>query len=347
MINELKTVQYENGKLIILDTSKLPNEVEYIEIGNVQECYDAISKLKVRGAPAIGVAGAYGLTVVSNSISTNSAEIYFKEISNAANYLKSSRPTAVNLSWAIDRLLSVIKNNNTLTVSEIKRLVQKEAVVIQQEDIEMCKVIGKNGLSLLKDGMGVLTHCNAGLLATSKYGTATAPLYMAHQMGMKIKVFADETRPLLQGSRLTAYELSNAGIDVTLICDNMAGFVMSQGLINAVIVGADRIASNGDTANKIGTYSVAVCAKYHNIPLYVAAPSSTIDMSIQSGRSIVIENRDPDEITCGFGKRTAPEGISVYNPAFDITPNCLITAFVTEKGIITPKYDSKFSKLFS
>lgn len=345
-MKELETVKYENGSLIILDTSKLPNDVEYVEIKTAKDCYDAIKKLKVRGAPAIGVAGAYGLTVVSNAAPDDSFENYIKEVKTSAEYLKSSRPTAVNLSWAIDRLLKVIRKNDNLPVADIKRLVQKEAIVIQQEDIEMCKAIGKNGLKLLKENMGILTHCNAGALATSKYGTATAPIYMAHQEGMKIKVYADETRPLLQGSRLTAYELLNAGIDVTLICDNMASFVMGKGLVQAVIVGADRIAKNGDTANKIGTYSVAISAKYHNIPFYVAAPSSTIDMSIQSGKEIVIEERDPEEVTFGFGKQTAPKGVKVYNPAFDITPNGLITAFITEKGVITPDFKQKFNKIF-
>jgi len=341
----LDTISYSNGQLHIIDCTRLPTELVTIELKTLQECFDAIRALKVRGAPAIGVAAGYSLTLVSNASKAETTEEYLKELDAAGEYLKTSRPTAVNLFWAIDRVVNFAKSHADKDVASIKALVEAEAVAIQNEDIEMCRKIGEYGLTLLKDGDGVLTHCNAGVLATSKYGTATAPMYLAHERGMKLRIFADETRPLLQGARMTAFELQAAGLDVTLICDNMAGMVMSQGKINAVITGADRIAANGDTANKIGTYSVAILAKHHNIPFYIAAPSSTVDFSTKSGADIIIEERKSEEITCGFGKQTAPTGIKTYNPAFDVTPHELICGIITEKGIVYPNFTENLQKM--
>lgn len=341
----LDTISYSDGHLHIIDCTKLPNELVHIELITLQDCFDAIRSLKVRGAPALGVAAAYALTLVSNASKENNTAAYLIELEKAGQYLKTSRPTAVNLFWAIDRIVDFAKAHSGENVAALKKLVETEAKNIQNEDIEMCRKIGEYGLSLLHDGDGVLTHCNAGVLATSRYGTATAPMYLAHEKGMHLRIYADETRPLLQGARMTAFELQAAGLDVTLICDNMAGMVMSQGKINAVITGADRIAANGDTANKIGTYSVAVLAKHHNIPFYIAAPSSTVDFSTPSGDMIPIEERNPDEITCGFGKRTAPVDIKTYNPAFDVTPNSLISGIITEKGIIFPPFGINLLKI--
>ncbi|MBQ3378450.1 MAG: S-methyl-5-thioribose-1-phosphate isomerase [Clostridia bacterium] len=341
----LDTISYKDGRLHIIDCTKLPTELKITELKTLEECFDAIRTLKVRGAPAIGVAAAYSLALVSNALKANTAEEYLKELKAAGEYLKTSRPTAVNLFWAIDRVTNKALSYAGENVAALKAAVEAEAVSIQREDIEMCRMIGEYGLTLLSDGDGVLTHCNAGVLATSKYGTATAPMYLAHERGMKLKIYADETRPLLQGARMTAFELKEAGLDVTLICDNMAGMVMSQGKIQKVITGADRIAANGDTANKIGTYSVAVLARYHGIPFYIAAPSSTIDLNTRTGADIKIEQRAPEEITCGFGRRTAPEGVKTYNPAFDVTPHSLISGIITEKGVIMPPFGENLRKI--
>jgi methylthioribose-1-phosphate isomerase len=268
------------------------------------------------------------------------------ELRKNSQYLASSRPTAVNLFWALKRMERAAFDNKNKTVEELKEILIREANAIRDEDEGMCRAIGENALTLFRDGMTVLTHCNAGGLATAMYGTALAPIYLAKEKGMDIKVFADETRPLLQGARLTAWELMQAGVDVTLICDNMAAAVMAKGLIDAVIVGCDRVAANGDTANKIGTYGLAVLAKAHNIPFYTAGPTSTIDIETPSGNEIPIEERKPDEITCGLGRRTAPLGVKAYNPAFDVTPNELITAIITEKGVVRQPYDEGIRKLF-
>jgi methylthioribose-1-phosphate isomerase len=341
---ELNTISYENGRLHIIDCTKLPTELVITELKTLSQCFDAIKTLKVRGAPAIGVAAAYSLALVSNASKARTADEYLKEIKSAGDYLKTSRPTAVNLFWAIDRVTNAAFACGG-DVAALKAAVEAEAVKIQREDVEMCRKIGEYGLTLLSDGDGVLTHCNAGVLATSKYGTATAPMYLAHERGMKLKIYADETRPLLQGARMTAFELKEAGLDVTLICDNMAATVMSQGKIQKVITGADRIAANGDTANKIGTYGVAVLAKHHGIPFYIAAPTSTVDLSTTSGDKIKIEERASEEITCGFGRRTAPEGVKTYNPAFDVTPNSLIAGIITEKGIVTPPFELNLKRM--
>lgn len=342
----LRSVKWENDELIILDQTKLPNETEFIKLDTVEDVWDAIFHLKVRGAPAIGIAAAYGLCVAMRDFKANSPEEFMAELRKNSEYLASSRPTAVNLFWALRRMERVACSNADKPVKELKEILINEAHAIRDEDERMCRAIGENALTLLHDGMTVLTHCNAGGLATAMFGTALAPIYLAKEKGWNIKVFADETRPLLQGARLTTWELMQAGVDVTLICDNMAAHVMSKGLIDAVIVGCDRVAANGDTANKIGTYGLAVLAKAHNIPFYIAGPTSTIDMDTPSGKEIPIEERKPEEITCGLGRRTAPLGVKTYNPAFDVTPHELITAIITEKGVVKPPYDIGLKKLF-
>jgi methylthioribose-1-phosphate isomerase len=340
------SVKWAGDKLIILEQTKLPLETVFEELTDVTQVWDAIYKLKVRGAPAIGIAAAYGLYLSVMNFETNQYNQFWDELKKQSNYLGSSRPTAVNLFWALERMERCAEQAKGKEIRQIKELLLKEAHAIKEENAAICRNIAEYALPLMKDGMGILTHCNAGSIATaSKYGTALAPIYLAHEKGMKIKVFADETRPLNQGSRLTAWELQKAGVDVTLICDNMAATVMAQGKVQAVIVGCDRVAQNGDFANKIGTYGVAILAKEHNIPFYVAAPTSTIDLSIQSGKDIVIEQRKEAEITCSFGKRTAPDDIQVYNPAFDVTPAKYVTAIITEKGLIYPPFEKDLQKI--
>ena len=330
-------------KLVILDQTLLPEEEKFLELTTPEEIWEAIKKLRVRGAPAIGVAAAYGLYVASLAINTDSAETFRGEVQNIKDYLASSRPTAVNLFWALDRMMARLESE-TGTVAELKAVLLAESEAIFTEDQEMGRAIGEFGLSLLKPGMGLLTHCNAGGLATSGYGTALAPMYLGHEKDYNFKVYADETRPLLQGSRLTAYELHKAGIDVTVICDNMAAMVMKEGKIDAVLVGCDRIAANGDTANKIGTSGVAILAKEYGIPMYILGPTSTIDMETPTGAEIEIELRDSDEIGMGFGKRTAPEAVKTYNPAFDVTDAKYIDAIITEKGILRAPYTESIRK---
>lgn len=337
----------DGTKVIILDQEKLPNAEEYLELDNAEDIYEAIFRLKVRGAPAIGICAGYGIYVLARQIDTEDFDTFYKEFKQKRDYLDSSRPTAVNLSWALNRMERVVINNREKTVDKIKGLLLAESRKIQAEDIEMCRAISEYGLSLLKDGDGILTHCNAGPLATSKYGTALGPLLLGKERGMEFHVFADETRPLLQGARLTAYELQKAGVDVTLICDNMAGLVMKNGWINACLVGCDRIAANGDTANKIGTSAVAVLAQYYHIPFYVLGPTSTIDMNCPTGDDITIELRDPKEIKSRYYREpsTLPE-VKCYNPAFDVTPHELITGIVTEHGVIGPPYKENLAALF-
>lgn len=346
VMEELRSVRWESSELIILDQTKLPDAAEFIRLDKVEDVWDAIFHLKVRGAPAIGIAAAYGLCIAMRDSGAKSHEEFMTELKKNSQYLASSRPTAVNLFWALKRMEKAAYSSKDKTVEELKEILIREANNIRDEDESMCKAIGENALSLLYNGITVLTHCNAGSLATAMYGTALAPIYLAKEKGWNIKVFADETRPLLQGARLTAWELMQADVDVTLICDNMAASVMAKGLIDAVIVGCDRVAANGDTANKIGTYGLAVLAKAHNIPFYIAGPTSTIDIDTPSGKEIPIEERNPEEITCGLGRRTAPIGVKTYNPAFDVTPNELITAIITEKGIIRQPYDVGIKKLF-
>ncbi|SFB39532.1 methylthioribose-1-phosphate isomerase [Cohnella sp. OV330] len=343
----LEPIRWNDGTLELLDQRQLPEQTIYLNLNTVQEVWDAIRNLAVRGAPAIGIAAAFGVVLGVQRFPGPPTALADEALRHAA-HLATSRPTAVNLFWALDRMKERAKALASTVASsrEAVEALLAEAKQIQAEDIETNRRIGEHALTLFQDGMGVLTHCNAGGLATSKYGTALAPFYLALEQGIALKVYADETRPVLQGARLTAFELQQAGVDVTLITDNMAAHVMSKGWVQAVIVGTDRVAANGDVANKIGTYGVAVLAKAHNIPFYVACPMSTIDLSTPTGASIPIEERHADEVTLGFGKRTAPEGVKVYNPAFDITPSELVTAIVTEKGIVTAPYDIGLRKLF-
>ncbi len=326
------------GVLRLIDQTKLPETFEFMETDDAATIHDAIRRLVVRGAPAIGCAAALGLTAVLQHSQATDRQTFLSELRVKADYLATSRPTAVNLFWALDRCVDAVTTHESHDVHALKMRLWQEADEILREDIDMCKSIGRYGRELISDGDVILTHCNAGALATGDYGTALAPMYAAHEAGMKIKVFADETRPLLQGSRLTAWELNRAGIDVTINCDNMAGQLMKEGRIDRVIVGTDRVAANGDVANKIGTYSVAVLAKYHNVPFYVACPYSTIDLSLASGDLIPIEQRDGEEVANGFGRRTAPEGVPIFNPAFDVTPHELVTAIITDRGIVRPPY---------
>ncbi|WP_337098968.1 S-methyl-5-thioribose-1-phosphate isomerase [Paenibacillus sp. YIM B09110] len=342
----LQSVIWTEDRLDLLDQRLLPEEIVYLPLTTSEDVWEAIRHLKVRGAPAIGISAAYG--VVLGSREADSVQIWLAAVNKEAEYLATSRPTAVNLFWALDRMKAAAAAfaGQELSLAACKEALLTEAIAIQSEDEETNRLIGEHALSLFKDDMGVLTHCNAGGLATAKYGTALAPFYLALEKGITLRVFADETRPVLQGARLTAFELQQAGVDVTLICDNMAGMIMAKGWVDAVIVGTDRVAANGDVANKIGTYSVAVLAKAHGIPFYVACPLSTIDLNTPTGAEIPIEERSAEEITEGFGKRTAPKGVKVYNPAFDVTPNEYVTAIITEKGIIQAPYGDNLRKLF-
>ena len=341
------TLNEEDLSIEIIDQTLLPLEVKLIRIKTAEEMWNAIYLLQVRGAPAIGVFAAYAIYVLAaiSSESASNLEIFLNEFEKNKNYLNSSRPTAVNLSWALRRmrnkLYECVNDNNLLSdkdlITKCVADLREEAVKIQNEDIDICKKIGEHGLQFIKPGYGILTHCNAGQLATSKYGTATAPIYLAHEKGYQIKAYVDETRPLLQGARLTAYELSSAGIDVTLLCDNMSGSLMRSGKVDAIFVGCDRVAANGDVANKIGTSVVATMAKHYGIPFYVCAPSPTIDLDTPTGNDIVIEQRPGEEVTeLWFKNRMAPKGISVYNPSFDITDYNLISAIITENGLFKP-----------
>lgn len=324
------------GKLRLIDQTLLPVEYVEIELDQVEQVFEAIRSLRVRGAPAIGCAAAYGLIIGLQKFTSLPRAEFDKKVLEVADYLATSRPTAVNLFWALDRMRGVLPKEPSLSSPALLTRLLSEARAIEDEDREMCAAIGRHGATLLKDGTGVLTHCNAGGLATAGDGTALAVIFAAAASGKQLQVYADETRPLLQGARLTSWELQRRGVPVTLICDNMAGWVMHEGRVQAVIVGADRITANGDTANKIGTYSVALLAKAHGIPFYVAAPTSTFDLSLATGAEIPIEQRAAREITHGFGKQTAPEGVDVYNPAFDVTPAELIAAIITERGLIQP-----------
>ena len=369
----LQTIALADDAVVILDQNRLPLYEEYVSLRSIEEVYDAIKQLRVRGAPAIGIAAAMGVYIHMRNKAKENPDIRYltSVMENACKYLSSSRPTAVNLNWALERMKRVfggtfcdkrdpIQENvanctagmdgsrQLCTDSEyvsahecsdlanrLLKYLKNEALLILQEDMEACKKIGEYGADLIKQGMGVLTHCNAGSLATAKYGTALAPIYLAHERGVKLRVYADETRPFLQGARLTAYELHKAGVDVTLICDNMAAAVMSKKLVELIFVGCDRVAANGDVANKIGTLNVAVLAEKFGIPFYVCAPFSTIDPKTASGEDILIEERDGAEITeLWYRERMAPVGVKTFNPAFDVTPAELITGFITEKGIM-------------
>ncbi len=334
-----------NGHAALIDQTLLPNEYRVIDIKDKKTMWEAIKKLQIRGAPAIGIAAGYGVILAMQEVADDAPACELLDnLQASCDYLASSRPTAVNLSWALERMKKTALNYNGQSTLIIKERLLQEANAIRKEDAAMCRAIGAHGAVLIKDGDTVLTHCNAGGLATADYGTALALMYTAHDQGKKFSVFADETRPLLQGARLTTWELMQAGIDVTLICDNMAGHLMSLNKINLVITGADRIAANGDAANKIGTYSVAVLAKAHNIPFYIAAPSSTFDLSLKTGKNIPIEERQGDEVAAPWNCRSAPENCKVYNPAFDVTPHSYIHAIITEKGIIKPPFEENIKQ---
>ena len=333
--------------VVILDQTLLPNRAEYLTLREPEEMFEAIQLLRVRGAPAIGICAGYCLAALAEQRKDLPYDKFTGELHRLSQYLNSSRPTAVNLSWALNRLEQRISAMPETDPPDIAFALREEALAIHREDIAMCKAISEHGLTLLKDGDGVLTHCNAGPLATSQYGTALGPILLGKERGMSIRVFADETRPLLQGARLTSYELLGAGVDVTLICDNMASAVMKNGWVNACFVGCDRIAANGDTANKIGTSGVAILARHYGIPFYVLGPTSTIDLSCPTGNDIKIELRDPEEIRFGFyAQPMAPAGVKCYNPAFDVTDHELIAGIVTEKGICRPPYTRSLAALF-
>ncbi|MEM1062710.1 MAG: S-methyl-5-thioribose-1-phosphate isomerase [Planctomycetota bacterium] len=325
-----------SGTLTLLDQTRLPTEEVFLECTTAEHVWDAIKRLAVRGAPAIGVSAAYGVVLGVRDAAGGNRAAFDAKLAAVCDYLAGSRPTAVNLFWAIERLKRVAAENADLDPAAMTDRLLEEARTIEAEDREMCAAIGRHGVDLLPAGRGVLTHCNTGALATAGDGTALSVIFAAQAAGKDIHVYADETRPLLQGARLTTWECISRDVPVTLICDSAAAQVMKEGRIGAVIVGADRIAANGDAANKIGTYSVATCAKAHGVPFYVAAPTSTFDLSLPDGTSIPIEERSPEEVTEGFGKRTAPAGVDVYSPAFDVTPARLIAGIVTEKGVIAP-----------
>jgi len=339
-------VGQDDGWLELLDQTLLPSEIRVVACRDVETVWEAIKKLRVRGAPAIGIAAAYGVCVGTQTARNADVPTFYARLKEVSDYLAGSRPTAVNLFWALKRMERVAEGlRGQAEAPQVFARLLAEAREIEEEDRRMCQAIGQAGAALIAPGSGVLTHCNTGGLATADFGTALAVIYFAHQAGKDIQVFADETRPLLQGARLTAWELQQWGVPVTLICDSAAAQVMREGRVQAIITGADRIAANGDTANKIGTYSLAVLAAAHAIPFYVAAPSSTFDLSLADGTGIPIEQRDPREVTHGFGKLTAPEGIGVYNPAFDVTPGKLIRALITERGVIEPVTTARIAEV--
>jgi len=339
-----------DGVLEVIDQRRLPDEFIKLKIRTIEQLHEAIRTLTVRGAPAIGVAAAYGLVLATQTLTNRQGlQDTMDKLGEACGYLGGSRPTAVNLFWALARIRNRAREvvaKPAATVRQVREAVLDEANAICREDVEMCRQIGVNGEKFIPNDSGILTHCNAGALATAGQGTALSVLYEAQKKGRRFEVFADETRPLMQGSRLTAWELQQAGIKVTVLCDNVAGSLMKQGKIQAVIAGADRIAANGDTANKVGTYSVSVLAQHHGIPFYIAAPSSTFDLNIESGDQIPIEQRNASEVTWLGDRHVAPDGIDVYNPAFDVTPAENITAIITEKGIIEKPNADRISKLF-
>ena len=346
----VKTIEWVgglDGAARLIDQTLLPTEVKYLDVRDVETMWEAIKMLRVRGAPAIGIAAAMGVVLAVRESVPACRDEFIGAVDRAAEYLNTSRPTAVNLFWATRRMQSLVISHPNADVDELKSLLLGEAVAMVAEDNAVCQAIGRFGNDLIHDGDTWLTHCNAGGLATAQWGTATAPIYTAFSQGKRIAVYADETRPLLQGARLTAWELQQVGVPVTVITDNMAATVMAQGRVQGVIVGTDRVAANGDFANKIGTLGVAIIAKEFGVPFYVAAPLSSIDMSLPSGDLIPIEERKPDEVSNGFGRRTAPEGVAIYNPAFDVTPHRYVTAFITERGLVRAPFGEGLRKLFA
>lgn len=341
----IQSMEWRGDHLRILDQTYLPKREVYTDIRDVGRMWESIKKLRVRGAPAIGIAAAYGFYLGIKDLPENTFLSFWVEVERVAEYLGTARPTAVNLQWALDRIKGTIQAHKEKDLAEIKDIVLETAKTIHAEDKRICKKIGETGVKLVQNGGKILTHCNTGSLATGQYGTALSVIYHAHELGKKVQVWVDETRPLLQGSRLTSWELMNADIPMKLITDSAAGSLMRSGEVDLVIVGADRIAANGDTANKIGTYPLAVLARENDIPFYVAAPLSTIDMKLENGDNMPLEEREGDEITHFNGSHVAPKKVETYNPAFDVTPNEYITAFITEKGVIEPPFDEAFEGL--
>ena len=342
----LRTIRWKHNAIILVDQTRLPAKLVYVRIKNVRELWQAIRSMKIRGAPALGGAAALGVYLGIKDSKAKTFTQFSKDLDRTAQYLASSRPTARNLFWAIERVLSIAIRNKAMPVKVIKGLLLREALKVIEEDRTSCRAIGAYGAKLIKGKERILTICNAGILATIDFGTALGVVYSAYKTNKKLKVFACETRPMLQGARLTAWELVRKGVEVTLICDNMAATLMQQGLVDCVIAGADRIAANGDAANKIGTYNLAVLARYHKLPFYIAAPSSTFDTAIMTGKDIPIEERNPEEVTeLFFKKKITAEGVKVFNPAFDVTPHNLITAIITDRGIIRPSYQSAIKRI--
>jgi len=335
----LITIEWLGDRVRYIDQTRLPGDFVLKETSDYRELAESLRRLEVRGAPAIGVAGAMGVALAARSSAAGSLDRLRADVARAAEHLVSTRPTAVNLAWAVERMLAVLEREPGAGLDEARSRLAAEAVAIFEEDRALSRAIGRHGATLVEDGDGILTHCNAGGLATAEYGTALAVIYTAHDEGKRIRVFADETRPLLQGARLTAWELRERGIDVTVLCDSAAASAMARGWVSKVIVGADRIARNGDVANKIGTFPLALAARHHGIPFYVAAPTSTLDASLATGREIPIEERDPAEVTGFLDCRSAPEGVAAFNPAFDVTPAGLVTAIVTDRGVHEAPYE--------
>lgn len=341
---DVQPVYWNNGKVCLIDQTRIPDIFEVIEYTDYRDVADAISNMVVRGAPAIGVTVALGIALGAQSINTQNMSEFLSQLSHIADEFRSTRPTAVNLFWAIDRMLRTAHHNSHLSVECLKSRLVDEALAILHEDVDTNRRIGQHGAELIRDGDTILTHCNAGALATAGYGTALGVIRAAAESGKHIRVIADETRPRLQGMRLTAWELTRIGIETTVITDSMAAWVMSRGMVDCVIVGADRIAANGDVANKVGTYGLAILARAHQIPFYVAAPLSTVDSSISNGDKIPIEERSPAEVTHVANIRIAPSGVAVLNPAFDVTPHEYITAIITERGVLSPPYEESLTQ---
>ena len=344
---KFKTIEWKGDRARLLDQRRLPLEVRYFDCRDASSVAQAIRNMAIRGAPAIGVAAAMGIALAAKKIRLSQPEAFRRNLEGVCQEMKQTRPTAVNLFWAVNRMKRLLDQVHSYGVKRMKEMLEEEALRIFKQDLEINQKIGENGKTLVKDGDGVLTHCNAGGLATAGFGTAVGVIRAAWAEGKRFRVFVDETRPLLQGSRLTAWELAQEKIPTTVLTDNMAGWLMKKGQIHLVLVGADRIALNGDTANKIGTYGLAILSKWHHIPFYVAAPTSTLDLSLASGKDIPIEERSPEEVTHWGGKRITPKGIKAFNPAFDVTPHSLIQGIVTEKGIVREPFHKNLKKMFT
>jgi methylthioribose-1-phosphate isomerase len=342
---KFKTIEWKNDHIRLIDQRKLPQKVCYLDCKDASSVAQAIRSMAIRGAPAIGVAAAMGIALAAKKVQSRRSEDFSKRIEKICDQMGETRPTAINLFWAIDRMKRILDQAHSYDVDEMRAKLEEEALRIHEEDLQVNRKIGENGKVVIQDGGGVLTHCNAGGLATAGYGTALGVVHAAWREGKRFRVFVDETRPLLQGARLTAWELTQRKIPTTVLTDNMAGWLMQTGKISLVLVGADRIARNGDTANKVGTYGLAILSRWHDIPFYVAAPTSTLDISLTCGKDIPIEERPPAEVTHFRGKRITPQGVKVFNPAFDVTPHSLIHGIITEKGIIRKPFERKLRKI--